>query len=56
MFAQHCTDCDRRMLVFPGQIREVAHTGHGFLVTYTCWCGSTQTWSPATAERPLVAA
>ena len=56
MFAHHCTACDRRMLVFPSQIIELAHTDHRISVSYRCWCGSVQAWSPATPERALVAA
>lgn len=56
VFAHHCTDCNRRMLVFPGQIVGLDHGAEGLVVTYTCWCGSTQRWSPAAAPEARVAA
>ncbi|HQR27134.1 MAG TPA: hypothetical protein PLP61_08865 [Nocardioides sp.] len=56
MFAHCCTDCQRRLLVFPSQIRGLARTAEGFEVTYECWCGSTQTWSStAVGSAPAAA-
>jgi len=54
MFANHCTACAKRQLIFPGQIKNLSNTDAGIVVTYTCWCGSEQSWSPA--GRTLVAA
>ncbi len=54
MFANHCTDCAQRQLIFPSQITRLSNTDAGIVVDYTCWCGSEQTWSPAVSS--LVAA
>lgn len=43
MFDHHCTSCDRRQLIFPGQVTDLANTDRGIVLTFTCWCGSTQT-------------
>lgn len=40
MFDVHCTACDTRRLVFPGQIRALVHDEQGIIVLYTCWCGA----------------
>jgi hypothetical protein len=45
MFVNHCTACDKRQLIFPSQFRSVTRAGDGVVVTYTCWCGSEQTWT-----------
>lgn len=42
MFARECTDCGKRMLIFPSQITGMTNTGDSLEVTYQCWCGSTQ--------------
>ena len=34
----------RRQLIFPSQITGVTNTDHGIVVSFTCWCGSEQTW------------
>jgi hypothetical protein len=47
MFANHCTDCDTRKLIFPSQITHLVNSDDGIEVTYSCWCGSEQTWRPA---------
>jgi hypothetical protein len=44
MFDHHCTACDKRQLIFPSQITSVVNTEDGITVTYTCWCGTGQTW------------
>jgi hypothetical protein len=49
MFAHTCTACARRSLIFPGQITHLDNTDHGPVVTFTCWCGATQTMD---ARRP----
>ncbi len=56
MFAHHCSACDRKMLIFPGQIARMHNTDHGIEVDFTCWCGNAQTWAPAAANGSLVAA
>jgi hypothetical protein len=56
MFAHHCSACDRKMLIFPGQIARMHNTDHGIEVDFTCWCGNPQTWAPAAANGSLVAA
>ena len=57
MFDHICTECDTRHLIFPSQITGMVNTDHGVTVSYTCWCGSDQTWSAKQAsQRTLVAA
>ncbi len=57
MFDHICTVCDTRHLIFPSQITGMVNTDHGVTVSYTCWCGSDQTWSAKRAsQRTLVAA
>lgn len=59
MFAHHCTACDRRQLIFPGQVSAVANTDHGIVVSFRCWCGSEHslvTGAAARAARASVAA
>ena len=54
MFAHHCTVCERRQLVFPGQVDRIDNTDHGMVVSFRCWCGAEQTTvygSPG--RRPL---
>ena len=43
MFAHHCTVCERRQLVFPGQVDRIDNTDHGMVVSFRCWCGAEQT-------------
>lgn len=43
MFAHHCSACDRRQLIFPGQVGGLVNTDHGIVVSFRCWCGSEQT-------------
>ena len=59
MFAHHCTACDRRQLIFPGQVDDITNTDHGIVVSFRCWCGSEQsmvTGTGAPVARPTVAA
>lgn len=42
MFDHHCTSCDRRLLIFPGQVTGLTNTDRGIVVAFTCWCGSHQ--------------
>ena len=54
MFTHHCTACDKTQLIFISQVTGLADTDHGTAVTFTCWCGSEQTWvagQPATGAR-----
>ena len=43
MFARECTECGKRMLVFPSQILGLKNTGIDVELTYECWCGAAQT-------------
>ena len=60
MFDRHCSACDKTELIFPSQITAVTNIDEGILVSYTCWCGSAQTWLTGThgreADHTLVAA
>jgi len=58
MFANVCTQCGKRELVFSDQIRSLQPTGHGFDVRYECTCGANQTWHVDRTEssRTAVAA
>ena len=58
MFDHHCTACDRRQLICPGQVTGLANTDHGIVVTFTCWCGSEQSLvtGKRAAERHLTTA
>ncbi|NUS52479.1 MAG: hypothetical protein HOQ22_15750 [Nocardioidaceae bacterium] len=59
MFDSVCTSCHRRQLIFPSQVRSLDNSERGILVTYTCWCGSEQTWltgAAAPARDDLVPA
>jgi len=47
MFTHHCTACDKTQLIFFSQVTGLAETDHGTAVTFTCWCGSEQTWVAA---------
>ena len=53
MFANVCTTCGKRELVFSDQIRSLRQTAHGFDVRYACSCGAIATWH---AEREGVVA
>lgn len=57
MFDIHCSACDRRLLIFPGQIRGLVNDAAGILVLYTCWCGVQGAWrtGAANAERAVEA-
>ncbi len=43
MFLNHCSACDKSMLIFPSRITSLANTEHGIVVHFACWCGSEQT-------------
>ena len=54
MFAHQCTVCERRQLVFPGQVDRIDNTDHGMVVSFRCWCGAEQTTVyGGTGRRPL---
>jgi hypothetical protein len=56
VFAHHCTDCDRRQLVFPSQVDTIDNTDQGIVVRFHCWCGAEQTTvTGRRAGRPLAA-
>jgi hypothetical protein len=44
MFANVCSKCGKRELVFSDQIRSLKQTATGFDVRYECTCGATQVW------------
>ena len=44
MFANVCTKCGKRELVFSDQIRTLQPTTTGFDVRYECTCGAPQVW------------
>ena len=45
MFANVCTACGKRDLVFTDQIRSLRQTAHGFEVRYVCSCGASAVWN-----------
>lgn len=42
-FTHHCAACDRTQLIFASQVMSVAASENGPELTFTCWCGATQT-------------
>ncbi|HEY9563521.1 MAG TPA: hypothetical protein VIR30_07105 [Nocardioides sp.] len=44
MFVNHCTHCDKKMLIFPSQVTGMAKVDGVVAMTYTCWCGEEQLW------------
>ncbi|MEJ7794249.1 MAG: hypothetical protein WKF50_01755 [Nocardioides sp.] len=52
MFAHHCTACDRRQLIFPGQVSGLVNTDRGIVVSFRCWCGSEQSLVTGAGARP----
>ncbi|MFL6001268.1 MAG: hypothetical protein ACJ72P_00515 [Nocardioides sp.] len=56
MFANVCTACGNRGLVFTDQIRNLQQTAYGFDVRYQCTCGATATWHVERAGAPAAAA
>ena len=42
MFDNFCTACDKRQLIFPGQVTSMTNTDEGIVLTFTCWCGAEQ--------------
>jgi len=55
MFANVCTRCSNRELVFTDQIRSLKKTAEGFDVRYVCSCGASATWHIDRAGAPAVA-
>lgn len=47
MFTHHCTACDKTQLIFLSLVTGFTATDHGAVLTFTCWCGSEQTWDAA---------
>jgi hypothetical protein len=43
MFDHACTSCERRQLIFPGQVTALTNTDHGIELSFVCWCGAEQT-------------
>ncbi|QNN54686.1 hypothetical protein [Nocardioides mesophilus] len=58
MFDHICPACNKRQLIFPSQVTSVVNSDQGIEVSYTCWCGSSQTWvtGRAVTEKAQVAA
>jgi hypothetical protein len=58
MFANTCTSCGKRQLIFAGQVTSLVNTERGIVVSYTCWCGADQNWltGRAHSERLQVVA
>jgi len=56
MFANVCTKCGKRELVFSDQIRSLQPTPQGFEVRYVCTCGAPQVWRVARAATSPVGA
>lgn len=40
MFATHCTECDKRQLIFPSQIKQLVNDERGIVAIFTCSCGA----------------
>ena len=55
MFANVCTKCGKKELVFTDQIRSLRQTPHGFDVRYVCSCGASATWHVEHAGARAVA-
>lgn len=55
MFANVCTVCGKRDLVFADQIRSLQPTPDGFDVRYVCVCGALQTWHVSRHDAPVAA-
>lgn len=56
MFANVCTRCGKRDLVYVDQIRELRRTADGFDVRYECACGASVTWHAVREGVRVVAA
>jgi len=56
MFANVCTVCRKREIVFSDQIQSLRPTSNGFAVRYRCSCGATATWHVEREGAPAAAA
>ncbi len=52
MFDIHCNECQKRQLIFPGQIGGIVNDEQGIAVLYTCWCGAVGAWRTGAASTP----
>ena len=43
MFDHTCTECERRVMIFPSQVTSLVNTDKAIIVAFTCWCGADQT-------------
>ncbi len=55
MFVHHCSSCDRRQLVLPGQIAAIDNTERGIVAHFACWCGAPQSLLTGSHARPAAA-
>jgi hypothetical protein len=55
MFANVCSTCGKREIVFSDQIRGLRQTAHGFDVRYVCSCGALATWHVEREGAPAAA-
>lgn len=39
MFDFHCSECNRRQVLFPSQVEQVINDERGITVIVRCWCG-----------------
>jgi len=56
MFANVCTACGKRELVFSDQIRSLEPVADGFTVRYECTCGASQVWHVSRTDAHQVVA
>jgi hypothetical protein len=40
MFDTKCHACQKRQLIFPGQVRKLINDEQGIVAIFRCWCGS----------------
>ena len=40
MFDTICHSCEKRRLIFPGQVSEIINDAQGIVAVFTCWCGA----------------
>ena len=40
MFDTICPSCEKRQLIFPGQVSEIINDSQGIVAIFTCWCGA----------------
>ena len=56
MFDVFCTECSRRQLVFPSQVRGIVNDETGIHVVYRCRRGHLGVWDTGRATRTAPAA